>query len=416
MVESTLRLHVPQASPVLAVHNPDKPKRKRRKKGDKPEKPYPDFPLFPHATKRWAKKINRQTVYFGSWADGPEAALESYRQYLKTGQTRAQAQGATLDDAVQHFQHAKREAVAGGELAERTWQDYAATCRLLLEHFGRTRLAKDLTAEDFRKYRAKLATSLGPVTLGNEIIRVRVLLNYIADKSVKLIPAPIDLGNAFDKPSAKTLRKARAAKGPRMFEAAELRRVIYAAKLPLRCWVLLGVNAGYGNADCARLPLAALDLDGGWVTYHREKTGIPRRAKLWPETVEAIREWLAVRPKAKSADLAELMFLTPEGESFYNDVRGTAVDIGKAMGRLLLRLKIPQNFYALRHTFETVGGEARDQVAVNHIMGHVDASMSGTYRERVHDDRLEAVGTYIRGWLFSDHDAHVHAWIAHNAK
>ena len=40
-------------------------------------------------------------------------------------------------------------------------------------------------------------------------------------------------------------------------------------------------------------------------------------------------------------------------------------------------------FYALRHTFETIGGESRDQVAVNHIMGHADASMAGVYRERI---------------------------------
>ena len=32
-------------------------------------------------------------------------------------------------------------------------------------------------------------------------------------------------------------------------------------------------------------------------------------------------------------------------------------------------------FYALRHTFKTIGGESRDQVAVDHIVGHVDQSV-----------------------------------------
>jgi hypothetical protein len=45
---------------------------------------------------------------------------------------------------------------------------------------------------------------------------------------------------------------------------------------------------------------------------------------------------------------------------------------------------------AERHTFETIGGESRDQVAVNHIMGHADNSMAGVYRERI-QRRLRAV-------------------------
>jgi integrase len=57
-------------------------------------------------------------------------------------------------------------------------------------------------------------------------------------------------------------------------------------------------------------------------------------------------------------------------------------------------------FYALRHTFETIGGESRDQVAVNHVMGHADASMAGVYRERISDERLVAVVNHVHTWLF----------------
>jgi integrase len=57
-------------------------------------------------------------------------------------------------------------------------------------------------------------------------------------------------------------------------------------------------------------------------------------------------------------------------------------------------------FYALRHTFETIGGEFRDQVAVNAIMGHVDASMAAVYRERISDGRLKAVVYHVYSWLY----------------
>jgi integrase len=59
-----------------------------------------------------------------------------------------------------------------------------------------------------------------------------------------------------------------------------------------------------------------------------------------------------------------------------------------------------RSFYALRHTFETIGGESRDQVAVDAIMGHVDSSMAGHYRQRISDERLTAVAECVRTWLF----------------
>jgi integrase len=58
------------------------------------------------------------------------------------------------------------------------------------------------------------------------------------------------------------------------------------------------------------------------------------------------------------------------------------------------------SFYALRHTFETIAGGSRDQVAVDAVMGHADYSMAGEYRERIEDDRLEAVAAHVRKWLF----------------
>jgi integrase len=73
------------------------------------------------------------------------------------------------------------------------------------------------------------------------------------------------------------------------------------------------------------------------------------------------------------------------------------------MAKLLKSLKLHRpglNFYALRHTFETIAGESRDQVAVDHIMGHARDDMASVYRERISDERLKAVTDYMRGWLF----------------
>ena len=71
--------------------------------------------------------------------------------------------------------------------------------------------------------------------------------------------------------------------------------------------------------------------------------------------------------------------------------------------KLLKKLKLHRRgmgFYALRHTFETVAGASKDQVAVDAIMGHVDATMAANYRERIDDDRLKAVVDHVHKWLF----------------
>ena len=81
--------------------------------------------------------------------------------------------------------------------------------------------------------------------------------------------------------------------------------------------------------------------------------------------------------------------------------------VGKEFTKLLSTLKLKRpglSFYALRHTFATVAGGSRDQVAVDYIMGHTPAAddMAAVYREAIDDERLLAVVEHVRRWLFSD--------------
>jgi hypothetical protein len=47
-----------------------------------------------------------------------------------------------------------------------------------------------------------------------------------------------------------------------------------------------------------------------------------------------------------------------------------------------------------------VADEAKDQPAVNYIMGHEVPHMSSVYRERISDERLRAVTDHVRMWLY----------------
>jgi site-specific recombinase XerD len=165
--------------------------------------------------------------------------------------------------------------------------------------------------------------------------------------------------------------------------------------------VLLGINAGFGNTDVATLPQSAVDLENGWVDFPRQKTEINRLCPLWQQTVEAINDALESKPKARSEAGERVCFLTPHGNLWVrtkpSDKNFDAVTVldtlSQSFRQILNDLGITghRNFYALRHTFETIGGESKDQVAVNEIMGHTDSSMAATYRERISDERLKAV-------------------------
>src|SRR5262249_24039953 len=180
--------------------------------------------------------------------------------------------------------------------------------------------------------------------------------------------------------------------------------LIEAAGVPLRAMVLLGVNCGFGNADCGTLPLSALDLDGGWVDFPRPKTGIARRCPLWPETVAALRAFLAERPAAKDSADADLVFLQRSGRRWVRVTDKSRTDnVSVHFSELLKGCALYRDglgFYTLRHVFRTVADGARDPVAIDLVMGHNDPSMGGHYRERVEDDRLLAVTEHVRTWVF----------------
>jgi integrase len=381
----------------------------------KPAKPYGDFPLFPHATGRWAKKIRGKMHYFGKWED-PDGALQRYldqKDDLHAGRTpRATGEeGFPVRDLCNRFLTSKRHQLDTRELSPRTFADYYQTCEIIVDKFGATRLVTDLRPEDFESLRVGLPSTWGPRRRGKTIQMIRSVFRYAVDED--LIDKVVKFGKQFRPPSKKTIRLHRAKNGKRMFEAAELRKILEAAALQLRAMVLLGVNCGYGNTDVATLPQSALDLEAGWVDFPRPKTAIPRRCPVWPETVAALKEAIANRPAPKDAADVELVFTTKYGRAWVKVVQTEGPDgkikvtcndaVSKEMAKLLKKLDINghRSFYALRHTLETIGGEAWDQVALNAIMGHADPSVAADYRERISDERLKAVTEHVRQWLFA---------------
>lgn len=378
---------------------------------DRPAKPYPEYPLFPHSNGSWAKKIRGTLHYFGSWkVDSPDrgadAALEKYlrdRDDLHAGRTpRAEPTAVTVKDAANAFLNHKADKRDAGELSVRTWAKYKEVADLVVSHFGRTRLVADLRTDDFAALKNAMTKRWGPLRVADFIQHVRSVFKHAFD--AELIDRPVRFGPGFDRPSQKTLRLHRAKQGPKLFAAAELRQLIDAASPPLKAMILLATNAGYGNADCAMLPVDALDLDGAVLDFARPKTGVARRCPLWPETVDALREVLADRPKPRDGH-DDLVFLTVRGTPWVS-VREKdrtdliAVHFAALVKKIGMNGKKGRSFYVIRHTHRTVADETRDQAACDRIMGHYDPTMAGIYREIISDARLKAVTDHVREWLF----------------
>jgi integrase len=375
-----------------------KPKSSRAADG-KPSKPYPDFPLFPHATKRWAKKIRGQIHYFGPWDDW-HGALDNYEKQkdaLHAGRRpRPDADSVTVKDVANDFMDAKKALVETGELSERTWADYKQVCELVVAHMGKGRLAEDVGPEDFTSLRKKLAKRWGPQRLGSKLIQyTRCLFKHAVDAG--LIDRPVRFGPGFKRPSKKVLRCNRADAGPKLFTAGEVRRLIDAAGPSMHAMILLGINCGFGNADCGELPLSAVDLEAAMIDFPRPKTGIPRRCPLWAETVAALRDALAKRHEPKSEEDTALFFITKYGLAWNKDT--STNPISQEMGKLLRTLRINGRkglgFYTLRHTFRTVADESKDQPATDFIMGHEIQHMSAVYRETISDARLRVTALKV---------------------
>jgi integrase len=163
--------------------------------------------------------------------------------------------------------------------------------------------------------------------------------------------------------------------------------------------ILLGINCAYGNGDCSQLQFDWIDFEKGWIQYARPKTGVDRRAKLWPETIKAIQTWQEKRPAINN----NLVFVTRQGNP-WSDPNSCDCAIAKAFQRISREKGVwisGRGFYGLRRTYETIAGRSKDQVAVDHVMGHVDQSMAGIYRQEIDDSRLIAVSELVRNWVFS---------------
>jgi integrase len=373
------------------------------------------FPLWFHkGVGLWCKKYRGEFHYFGADKDAAERRyLREWPDILAGRTTRQDANAITVGDLVNTFLTAKRDRVDSGELSPRTWNEYHHAAERIVATFGKGRAVVDLGPIDFGKLRAAAAKKLGPVALSKFVTLVRTIFGFAF--KADLVPAPVKYGDEFDKPPMRVMRLERYVKGARLIPAADLCKLIDQAGPQLKAMLLLGVNAGYTQKDCADLQRASLAARPGWLEAPRHKSGIARRAPLWPETLAALAVVERVRPDPKDPADAGCVFITSHGRRWVRyheqepgddgkERRGLNLDAVAFEFRKLCKaagVTVRGGPAILRHVFRTIADEVKDQPAAMLVMGHTDHSISRYYREQIADERLQAVVDHVRAWLLA---------------
>ena len=227
-----------------------------------------------------------------------------------------------------------------------------------------------------------------------------------------------------------SMRQAKARAGipdfsDRVFSGDEIDQLLARATPTFQALILLGVNCALGPADLGRLRWNMLDLQRRRLDFPRCKTGTPRRGFLWKRTVNALLKLRTLKHNRDALERegeAALVFITREGLPFYREqlvVADLVVD-GKTtkkiigvkihkpilytFGRMVRELQLGKgaSFYRLRHTFKTAAKKARDNEAVDLMMGHRSGGATGRIydHEVIRWRRIRRVARVVRRQLW----------------
>jgi integrase len=376
----------------------------------KPPWPYTDVILRAHlGVNQWSKTINGKMHYFGVLSD-PESARRRYLHLLNqqmqhaVDDTPPPRSEVTVNLVVNSFLIKRREFVESGEKSAGQFAKYRRAGDAVMKAFGINTPIESLAPSHFARLRASLKGN--PTTIGNIIRDIRTIFRW-GDAHFGVRPR---FGDEFKKPSKSAMRKA--SRQRNLWTPAEIRTLITHASPAMRCFVLLGLNCGFGQGDCSAFTRQVFNLEAHWMP--RGKNDADRRCPLWPATVAALCDY--DRPRAMPGAGAEgLFFVTRLGrqwvtETMKRDVVGVPErttykdNISQNLRKFCKRIGVEYRpFYTFRHTFRSVADDVGDDTAINVIMGHSAGGMKAVYTQMMANrmERLRKVTDHVLHWLQS---------------
>lgn len=362
-------------------------------------KPFKGFPLTPRSDGRFTKMIRGVPQYYGKHGDW-QAALDEYHATAPAvthGRIVPSAPNPTVTvrQIANRYLQEREADVTHGTLQAKSWEDYRSTLNRFVKFIGASTPARELGPEHFTRFAAHLRKTLGAYAFNRSRALILAWLRHAA--AAEWVKPAINVGVGFKPVPAGKMRGDRKV---RLFEPAQIKRLLKLAGPQMRTMILLGLNGGFGSTDCARLTREHIDLNMGVIRYRRNKTNIARTVPLWPETLKALRKVLALRPDDA------LVFRTKAGSPWVRtrrskrNGRNVTVDaIPQRFGKIMDDAKIDMpgvGFYALRHTFATYANEVRDSDARRHIMGRRLPDLDDVYIEYLFLPRLKVLTDHVR--------------------
>ena len=254
-----------------------------------------------------------------------------------------------------------------------TIRSYRTSVSDFIRLFGKVPV-DDLEPTHFRKWKSSMLDRLAHGTVRTRAVHIRGAFRWAHDEGLADMPR---MGSDFMR-----LRMSPPHRG--VFSKDEMAALIGGSDGWMRVCVLLGINLGLGNTDCARL--RPEHVQGEFLDMLRPKTKNPRRGWLWPETRDALRS-------------AALPFRLKTGGSVCSINHD---GVNREFRNLARRVGVYQpgrSFYSLRRTYRTIVDRHLDRPAIDLTMGHSTPGMGARYVASISDDRLRAVGLLARQWV-----------------
>jgi integrase len=367
---------------------------------------HPDFPLTPHPNGQWAKKIRGVVHYFGPLAN-VQGALNLWlreKDYLIAGVVPPAAdRSLTVACLVDNYIDDMIGRIAARKAARGTLYNYTAVRAACIESGISVVAVSSLKPSHFAALEKHLESKLSLATQGKIIVGVRSILKW--GRQMRMVSGEIDFGPRFHPPAIHEVEADRDERGiSRWIDREPILAAINASTPTIRLAILLGVNCGFYPADTIAITTDRIHLDGD-TPYHdfrRVKTGRRRMAVLWPETVEAIREYESKREPSQEGE--RTLILDSHGRPMSKCGGTSYLSRGfvRSMGAYGA-LRAGAGIGSLRHVYGTVVDLVPDQAMIDLTMGHTNKSL----QKRVYSQfnlnelsRLKVIADTVRHWLF----------------
>jgi integrase len=339
---------------------------------------------------RYKKKIGGRIYYFGYRGCTEQEALDDYlarKDGIVAGCDPKEHDGMSLEVAVNNILYENKSRMERGDISEKHYLDHVAVSKYILAVLPRTLAIAHVGPRHFQLLRDGLS-KLAPITQKNRLAKISAIFR----RAVKLrYMVEIHDADALKAPSQREIRLTRPERT--ILDPKDLRTIIDASCSNLKAALLLGLNCAYINCDVCNLTVekAKEAVATGWLGGRRNKTGVARLAMLWDETKTALQTVIDTHPGTRVE-----LFLNDSGKPWVARQTNT---IARELKTLVEEIGIPLTFARLRHYFQTIGEEkSLDLVAVRHVMGHADRSISQVYRDRILKDRIGKVCNAVREW------------------